>query len=143
MNAPSLDPQALLAALVLAPATYSRNRFFQLYADPEVRKVRRRAHQLRSVVRDLATLSLPHRGAVLAVSELSPRQIWLSYERSDLGLKRRVLLEPLELALVRVALGPRGATLVDGLPGPSPEDALQVEQALMRLARVDPEAPAG
>ena len=30
----AIDREALLVALVLAPATYSRNRFFHLYVDP-------------------------------------------------------------------------------------------------------------
>lgn len=48
-----LDADALLAALVLVPASYSRNRFYELYTDPAMRRVRRRASLLRSLVRDI------------------------------------------------------------------------------------------
>ncbi len=48
-----LDADALLAALVLVPASYSRNRFFELYTDPAMRRLRRRASLLRSLVRDI------------------------------------------------------------------------------------------
>ena len=41
MTAPLPDPEALVVALTLAPATWSRNRFFELYREPSVRRARR------------------------------------------------------------------------------------------------------
>lgn len=118
----AIDRDALLAALVLDPATFSRNRFFELYKDPEIRRVRRRAALVRGVVRHAAS----------APVELSPadgERVALSYEMPELGLRRRVLLEPLELSLVRFATArARGA-----LPAGDPDRA-RVEAALARLA---------
>jgi hypothetical protein len=48
------DPEALVVALTLAPATWSRNRFFELYKDASVRRARRRATLVRCVAADLA-----------------------------------------------------------------------------------------
>jgi hypothetical protein len=117
-----LDREALLAALVLDPATFSRNRFFELYKDPEIRRVRRRAALLRGVVRHVAAANVeiaPDEGDRLA----------MSYELPALGLKRRVLLDPLELALVRYAMA-----RARGPVGPDDPDRARVEAALARLA---------
>ena len=64
----ALDRDALLAALVLAPATYSRNRFFDLHADPEVRRIRRRASQIRGVVRHVTRASAADRSVIIWLS---------------------------------------------------------------------------
>jgi hypothetical protein len=131
VNAGPLDPKALLVALVLAPTTYSRNRFFQLYADPEVHRVRRRATQLRALVRELGSLDPSLRAAALDGIEEGPREAWLRYERPDVGLRRTFRLEALELSLVRFALSlrPEGPSSKEGLG----LDAARVEEALARL----------
>ena len=46
----SPDPNALLCALILAPGTYSRNRFFDMFEASAARAVRRRALRVRSMV---------------------------------------------------------------------------------------------
>jgi hypothetical protein len=123
MAAPlAIDRDGLLAALVLDPATFSRNRFFALYQDPSIRRIRRRAALLRGVVRHAAS----------APVELSPAEgerVALSYELPALGLRRRVLLDPLEVSLVRFAMARARGALVAGDP-----DRARVEAALARLA---------
>src|ERR1700749_1897984 len=105
----SVDREALLVALVLAPATYSRNRFFEMYKDPEVRRVRRRASLLRSVVRQLAKVAAE--GVVVELREKEPGVFALAYHVPSLGLRRTVAADALELAVVRFALGASAARL--------------------------------
>ena len=47
------SPEALLVALVLAPGTFSRNRHFHLFEQAALKRARRRARELRGIVRDL------------------------------------------------------------------------------------------
>jgi hypothetical protein len=148
--APPVDPEALLVALVLAPATFSRNRFFSLYADPEARRVRRRAALLRSIVRQLVG------GAGRAgLAPAACGGALLTYDVPSLGLKRTAALDALELSVVRFAVA-RGATPPlddhDGRcpPGPAadvstlpralfpePADTSRIERALARLLPED------
>jgi hypothetical protein len=169
MNAPDLE--ALLVALVLAPATYSRNRFFSMYTDPEVRRVRRRASMIRSIVRHLAHISLAAQGDTLTIEPVGGGCVALTYLVPSIGLRRTSILDELELALVRfaVARAPKGPPVTMGAtPGPtqagsqaSPRtgsapippaaaalppddpDRLRIEEALVRLAprAVPPSAP--
>lgn len=122
----ALDPDALLVALVLAPATYSRNRFFEMYQDPAVRRVRRRAAHIRGVVRQVTA-----REGEPRFSPVAEDRVELGYEVPSLGLRRTVLLDPIELSLVRFAMArARDA----GSPPPSDPDRIRVEEALARLA---------
>jgi hypothetical protein len=132
---PALDREALLAALVLAPATYSRNRFFEMYTDQEVRRVRRRAGQLRSVIHHLARHAITPRRDPEAADGL----VRLHYEVPAIGLRRSVALAPLELSLLRYAL----SRVEDGgapLPADDP-DRHRIETALSRLAPVSAAVP--
>lgn len=93
--------EGLLAALTLAPGTWSRNKFFELYKDPKMQGIRRRAGLLRGIVRHLA------RGAVEALSERQDPVSgdWLlEYRVPDLNLSRTVRLSPFERAVLRVTL---------------------------------------
>ena len=128
--APPIDLDALLVALVLAPTTYSRNRFFGLYVDPSARRARRRASMLRSLVRHLAGDA---EGVALAPGADGGAR--LTYEVPALGLKRTVTLESLELAVVRFAVARAQEA---GAPPPAairPElsDGPQIDAALARL----------
>lgn len=144
--APPVDPEALLVALVLAPATFSRNRFFSLYTDPEARRVRRRAALLRSIVRQLVGGAGRARLAPAACGGAL-----LTYDVPSLGLKRTAALDALELAVVRFAVA-RGASPPPGDQGdrwpagsaadgpalpralfPEPADTMRIERALARL----------
>ncbi|MFT3773752.1 MAG: hypothetical protein QM820_50915 [Minicystis sp.] len=128
----AIDREALLVALVLSPATYSRNRFFEMYKDPEVRRIRRRASQIRSIVRQVTSgrAARGELGEGVQVSAAGGR-VMLGYEVPALGLKRTVLLDPLEMALIRFALA-----RASGLSALSPDDPdrARVEEALARLA---------
>jgi hypothetical protein len=131
----ALDREGLLAALVLAPATYSRNRFFELYTDQEVRRVRRRAGQLRSVIQQLARHAVtPRRDP-----PIEGGFVRLHYEVAAIGLRRTIVLAPLELALLRYALG-RARDGAAALAVDDP-DRRDIEAALSRLAPVSVAVP--
>ncbi|MGK3988879.1 hypothetical protein WME99_37900 [Sorangium sp. So ce136] len=145
-GAPPIDLEALLVALVLAPTTFSRNRFFSLYTDPETRRVRRRAALLRSIVRQLVA------GADRAgLAPAASGGALLTYDVPSLGLKRTAALDALELAVLRIAVS-RGAAPGAGQQGddvartssatgaplpqdllPEPADTSRIERALARL----------
>jgi hypothetical protein len=95
MSAP-IDCEALLCALVLAPSTYSRNRFFQLYQDTEVRSVRRRASIVRSLVRQVVKNNVE---PVVRPCEDGAFEVLLA--APQLGFERRTTLDSLELSLFR------------------------------------------
>lgn len=122
---PSLEARCadgLLAALTLAPATWSRNRFFDLYKDPTVQRVRRRAGLLRGVVRHLA------RTGVEGLSETQDGEgCVLAYRIRDLGLSRTVVLSAFENAVLRVTLA-----RAKGEPPLDPWKAI-VDRALAQL----------
>jgi len=142
MSAPThLDHEALLVALVLAPATYSRNRFFALYTDPEMRRVRRRAALVRNIVRHIARLDPAERGEILRVEPTGAGRVELTYVVPALGLRRTATLDPIELSLVRFDMA-----RAPGQPAPlaaDDPDRLRIEAALRRLAprAVPPSAP--
>ena len=139
----SLDLDALLAALVLDPATYSRNRFFDLYVAHDVRRVRRRAMHLRSIVRDVARTGLAAIDGPLAQRRhrtqgtTSEGLTELSYAIPTLALRRTALLDSLELCLVKVALGRISLkTVRPNLRAllPTADDQTRVQSTLARLA---------
>jgi hypothetical protein len=138
-----IDRDGLLCALVLAPTTFARNRFFALYTEPWARRTRSRAAQLRTIVRHLAALTPKPE-----LHELLPLEdggTVIRYGVPDLHFERTALLEPLELAVVRFALSRRPrvvANASDGRCEPSDlpihvteEDRRRVEQALAKLSQ--------
>ena len=124
----AVDREALLAALVIAPATYSRNRFFELYKDPEVFRVRRRASQLRSIVRHVTRAAPGEEGEIVSVADAGGDRVELTYTVRALGLRRTAVLSPIELSLVRFAM----ARALGG-PPPGDPDRARVEAVLARL----------
>ena len=121
-----VDLDALLAALILAPRTFSRNRFFWLFERPEAAKVRRRAARVRGILRQLAATSKPL-AEIVGERVLADGQVHLRYRVEELGYTRTAALSALEAATVRYALSRAGrATL-------SSEERATVEQALERL----------
>lgn len=128
----SVDREALLCALVLAPATFPRNRFFALFAHPDGRRTRARAAQLRTIVRQLASSHGPR--ARLLDERLHPDgSAVLRYTIDELSFTRTAHLEPIELSAVRFALHRASG----GRFALSPTDRSRVEGA---LARLSPEA---
>jgi hypothetical protein len=136
------DLEALLIALVLAPATFSRNRFFEMYADPAVRRVRRRAAHVRSIVRHLLLTEALEGGALpFTLRAAAGGRVELAYYVPSLGLRRTTTLDPVEVALVRFALA-RAPRDKEGaaLPAEDP-DRLRIEAALRRMTPIG--APLG
>jgi hypothetical protein len=119
----SLDPDAMLCALVLTPTAWSRNRFFSLFQRPELQHARRRAAVVRGLLRQIRK----YPGAELAFDELADGEVKLRLEVASLGYRRSSLLSPMERALIEYALA-RGA----GLPTPV-EARAKVEGALAKL----------
>jgi hypothetical protein len=130
----AIDREALLAALVIAPATYSRNRFFALYQDADLYRVRRRASQIRSIVRHVTGGSPAYPESLAERVRFSPAaddRVELTYSVPALGLRRTALLDPIELSLVRLAMARGGQA---GGLSPDDPDRTRVEAALARLA---------
>lgn len=123
---PDLD--GLLCALVLAPGTYSRNRFFRMFEDAGARKVRRRATHVRSVLRSLRDHGSP--GDVLPPapeSTVDDGDVEITFVVASLGLRRTTHLSAIEVALIRYALKV-------GSEATRAHDKSTVEGALARLA---------
>jgi hypothetical protein len=100
-----VDRSALLCALVLAPTTFARNRFFSFFTEASARRTRSRAAQLRTIVRQLA-----HDNPRAELLELGPRaegNFVLRYRIHRLSLERTSVLERLELGLIRFAVARR------------------------------------
>jgi hypothetical protein len=127
-----IDRDALTVALVLAPAIYSRNRFFDLYTDPETRQVRRRASMIRSMTRQLVSDRPGEKPVIVSLETLENGSTSIVYEVAALNLKRTTRLSPVEVAVMRVALS-RSGHAPDEL-GATDADRALVDTALIRLA---------
>ncbi|MGK3998099.1 hypothetical protein [Sorangium sp. So ce1024] len=124
---PPIDLEALFVALVLAPSTFSRNRFYALYTDPATRRVRRRAALVRSLVRQLVA------GADRAgLAPAASGGALLTYDVPSLGLKRTAALDALELAVLRIAVA-RGKVAPSGPQEAGPQEAGPQEGATAPL----------
>jgi hypothetical protein len=100
-----VDRGALLSALVLAPATFARNRFFSLFSESSARKIRARAALLRTIVRQLGQES-PRAESIELTPDADGRYV-VRYTIRHLSLHRTSLLDRLELALVRFGISRR------------------------------------
>jgi hypothetical protein len=123
----SVDNDALFCALVLAPAAFSRNRFFWLFEDQTRRRLRRRAGRIRGIIRQLVN---PERGSAEILGErvLDDGRVLLRYRVLELGFSRTAALSQLEAAALRYALfrAGRGQIVED--------DRRLVEAAILRLS---------
>ncbi|HEY8946134.1 MAG TPA: hypothetical protein VIM73_17820 [Polyangiaceae bacterium] len=125
---PGVDDEALLCALVLAPSTFSRNRFFGLFENPARKRLRRRASRVRGIIRQLVS---PERGRAEILGErvLDDGQVLLRYQVEELGYSRTAALSRLEAAALRYSLHRAGR-------GELPEeDRRLVQDAISRLSR--------
>jgi hypothetical protein len=123
-----VDDEALLCALVLAPGTFSRNRFFGLFENPKRKRLRRRASRVRGIIRQLVS---PDRGhaEILGERVLEDGQVLLRYQVEELGYSRTAALSRLEAAALRYSLHRAGrGELAD-------EDRKLVQDAISRLGR--------
>ncbi len=123
---PDVDLDALLAALILAPRTFARNRFFWLFERPEAAKVRRRAARVRGILRQLAGTPKPA-AEIVGERVLTDGQVHLRYRVEELGFTRTAALSSLEAATLRYALHRSGKAAL------SSEERRAVEEALGRL----------
>ena len=123
---PEVDLDALLAALILAPRTFARNRFFTLFQNPEAAKIRRRAARVRGILRQLTGTPKPA-AEIVGERVLADGQVHLRYRVEDLGYTRTAALSSLEASTLRYAMHRSGQISL------SHEDRTAVENALSRL----------
>lgn len=128
---PPPDLEALLTAMVLAPGTFARNRFFDLHDHPEVRKLRKRATLLRGIIRHLSRQSRLAAGEIKSLTTEGDGRTRLVYEVASIGLLRTATLDPIELALLRFTLARMPGK--DTPLGADDPDRLRIEAALGRL----------
>jgi hypothetical protein len=127
-----IDPGGVLCALVLAPATLSRNRFFGLFTEAPMRRARVRARQIRALVRQLVDPRFPI--DELEEATLPDGRTRLRFTAPSIGYVRTALLDPLEASALRYAL--HVATAYARPLGDA--DRARVEHA---LASLGPDAP--
>ena len=123
-----VDLDALLCALILAPNTFSRNRFFQLFEQPKARRVRRRAARVRGIIRQLAGEGTS-KGVIVGEQVMADGQVLLRYHVEDLDLTRSTALTELEAAALRYALWRAGEGKLERA------DRQKVETAFARLSK--------
>ena len=122
----SVSPDGLLCALVLAPDTFARNRFFRLYEDPVLRRTRRRAYHVRGILRQLLGQG-KEKALLIGRFELDDDRVLLRYRVENVKLVRTTALSALESAVLSFALHRAGQGELD------PEDRTRVEHALESL----------
>jgi hypothetical protein len=127
------DPDALLVALVLAPATFSRNKFFEMFEENALAHARRRAQIVRSVIKEL-TEPWPHPGETPShskpiIEEEIERngELHLTYRIDEFDYRRSAVLGRIEAAALRYALHRAGKGDVSG------EDRTLVESCLAKM----------
>ena len=125
-SARDINPDALLCALVLAPSTFARNRFFGLFEDPALRRVRRRAYHVRGILRQLIGTG-KDRALVTGRLELDDSRVLLRYRLESVKMERTTALSALEFALLNYALHRAGHGEVEQ------EERALVENALRSL----------
>jgi hypothetical protein len=135
-DAAKIDREALLCALVLAPTTFARNRFFALYTESWARRTRSRAAQLRTIVRHLAAMT--PKAVLREVVPVAEGGVVVRYAVPDLHFERTAMLEPLELSVVRFALARRPrpeSEPADPAMALTDDDRQNVERALAKLGQ--------
>lgn len=124
---PRLDADALLCALVLVPGAYSRNRFFQMFEAPQLKRARRRAKRVRGIIRQL--LGSGREPAEIIGEQILADRVLLRFQVANLNYQRTTSLSPLEAALIHYALNKQ-----DGTPVREGDRQL-VERALVSLSK--------
>jgi hypothetical protein len=124
---PPTDRESLVVGMTLVPGLVSRNRFFALFEDPEVRRARMRSALLRGIVRQLTGAQGHVEGLAIAHGT---DDCEVRYQVPSLRMIRRARLTPVELACVRYLVGRAGAAGVVA----SDDDRAWIDAALRRLA---------
>ncbi len=132
------DADALMVALIMAPGTFSRNRFFQLYQQEEIWRARRRAQVVRSLIKELTEpwpqvgSIPPHPQAIISEEREVDGDLVLSFSVPDMSYKRSARLSKIEASALRYCLHRAGKLdLDDG-------DRRTVEHCLSKLAPLSP-----
>ena len=133
-NSSQRSIDGLLCALVIAPQVYARNRFFDLFEQPTLRRVRRRAGLLRGIVRQFSPSS-DRRAEIVGEQVLSDGRVLLRYVIAELNYTRTTALSGLEAAIVRYLIA--RARKVPSDPG----DFARIELAIAGLAQGLPRPP--
>jgi hypothetical protein len=128
-----VSPEGLLCALVLAPDTFARNRFFGLYEDPVMRRARRRAYHVRGILRQLLGQG-KDKALLIGRFELDDDRVLLRYRIDNVKLVRTTALSALESAVLSFALHRAGQGDLEQ------EDRSRVERALEGLGNESLEA---
>ncbi len=101
-GSPAPDPLGLFVALVLVPASYPRNRFFEMFRLPDARRARRRAANVRTILKQLQS------GVVDVAVRPWGNGFELRYVMPQLALTRCTRIDALELTLLAAILGRSG-----------------------------------
>jgi hypothetical protein len=128
----SVNPEALLCALILAPNTFARNRFFGLYEDAAMRRVRRRAYHVRGILRQLLGQG-KERALLIGRLELDDARVLIRYRIENLKLERTTALSALESAVLNYALHRAGHGVLEDEERALVEDALRSLEAAASL----------
>jgi hypothetical protein len=117
---------ALTAAMAMVPMLYSRNRMFERFTDPVIRRARSRARMVRGLLRFIA-----REDAVVKMAQVHDKHI-VTHRIPKLRFERTVQLTEIELALLRMLLstGPHPSTLDE-----QETDRPRVEAALALLPK--------
>lgn len=128
MSAPALDIDldAVLCALILAPRTLPRNRYFFLFEDPNIRRMKRRAARVRGIIRQLTDKG-PRGAEITGEAVLEDGRCVIRYRVPTLAASRTTALSPLEAAALHYALHRAGRGELDA------KDRRLVERALSAL----------
>jgi hypothetical protein len=121
-----IDLEALLCVLVLAPRTLPRNRYFHLFEDARVRRVKRRASRVRGIIRQL-TASGRNAAEITGEAVLEDGRCLIRYRIPGLAASRTTALSELETAALHYALHRAGKGPLD------PKDRHLVERAVSEL----------
>ena len=100
---PKVDPDALLCALILAPATFPRNRYFALFDNALGKRVRRRASRVRGIIRQLVGEGR-QQAEITGETVLEDGRLIIRYQVEGLSLHRTAALSALEAAAFHYAL---------------------------------------
>lgn len=131
---PLPNADALMVALILAPDTFSRNKFFRFYEDRSMWVARRRAQLVRSLMKELTEPEpgpgqVPARSpAVIEKDTTLAGELHLQLSVADMGYRRHVRLSRIEAAALRYGLHRAGR-----MPLNEP-DRVVVEAVLRQLA---------
>lgn len=117
-----------MCALVLAPQVYARNRFFDIFEQPLLKKVRRRAKLVRGIIRQLVGTA-GRTSQIVGEQVQSDGRVLIRYIVPELNFSRTTALSSIEAAIVRYAVA-RGRH-----QAPDPHDRERIDNALGGLAQ--------